>query len=75
MGYSVRDARWRLTVWKSRRDNHVTATELYDEERDASESVNLADKPEHEKVVAALMREIPAEAAPLKKAKAKAARE
>lgn len=72
MGYSVRDARWRLTVWKNRRDNRIAATELYDEEQDPAESVNLADKPENKDVVASLMREIPAEAAkpaPPKKAK------
>jgi iduronate 2-sulfatase len=43
MGYSVRDSRWRLTVWRDRRDGSAAATELYDEENDPAESKNLAD--------------------------------
>jgi iduronate 2-sulfatase len=43
MGYSVRDSRWRLTVWRDRRDGSVAATELYDEQNDPAESKNLAD--------------------------------
>ncbi len=42
MGYSIRDARWRLTVWRDRRDGTAVATELYDEQNDPAESKNLA---------------------------------
>lgn len=42
MGYSIRDDRWRLTVWRDRRDGTVVATELYDEENDPAETKNLA---------------------------------
>jgi arylsulfatase A-like enzyme len=31
MGYSIRDERWRLTLWRSLEDNRIVDTELYDE--------------------------------------------
>ena len=43
MGYSIRDTRWRLTVWRDRHDGGVAATELYDEQNDPAETKNLAD--------------------------------
>ncbi|MEI7899770.1 MAG: sulfatase [bacterium] len=59
MGYSIRDARWRLTVWRDRRDGSVAATELYDEQNDPAESVSLAGKPEHKAVIEALSKHLP----------------
>ena len=44
MGYSVRDERWRLTAWRDRTDGALDSTELYDEQNDPVESVNLAAK-------------------------------
>lgn len=57
MGYSIRDERWRLTVWRDRRDGSVVATELYDEQNDPAESKNLADM--HADVVARLREFLP----------------
>jgi len=42
MGYSMRDERWRLTLWRDRNDASIAATELYDEQNDPAESKNLA---------------------------------
>ena len=42
MGYSMRDARWRLTLWRDRKNDSIAATELYDEQNDPAESKNLA---------------------------------
>ncbi len=42
MGYSIRDERWRLTLWRDRSDASIAATELYDEQNDPAESKNLA---------------------------------
>ena len=58
MGYSIRDARWRLTVWRDRQDGSVAATELYDEQNDPAESKNLADA--NPEVVARLREFLPA---------------
>lgn len=44
MGYSIRDERWRMTAWRDRSDGTLEATELYDEQNDPAESVNLAGK-------------------------------
>lgn len=61
MGYSIRDERWRLTVWRDRRDGATAATELYDEQTDPAESKNLAEgNPE---VVARLSKFLPQVAA------------
>ena len=59
MGYSVRDERWRLTVWLSRKDGSTVATELYDEKNDPAETVNVADKPEHKAVIETLSKHLP----------------
>ena len=59
MGYSIRDVRWRLTVWRDRRDGSVAATELYDEQNDPAETVNLAAEPEHQAVVSQLLKHMP----------------
>ncbi len=64
MGYSLRDARWRLTLWRERATNAIHATELYDEVNDPHETVNLAGKPEHAEVVARLSKFLPPPIAP-----------
>lgn len=64
MGYSIRDSRWRLTLWRDQRDGTIAATELYDEKNDPAESVNLADKPENHAVVEALSKHLPPMVAP-----------
>jgi len=66
MGYSIRDDRWRLTLWRDRADNSIHATELYDEVGDPHETVNVAAKPEHAEVVARLAKFLPAPIAPAK---------
>lgn len=44
MGYSIRDERWRLTLWRDRNIREIVAKELYDEQSDPAETVNLAEK-------------------------------
>ena len=64
MGYSIRDDRWRLVLWRDRKDNSIHATELYDEANDPHETVNVATKAEHAEVIARLSKFIPAPIAP-----------
>ncbi len=59
MGYSIRDARFRLTVWRERTGEKVIATELYDYQNDPYETINVADEPEHKTVIASLAKHIP----------------
>lgn len=59
MGYSIRDARWRLTLWRDRRTQEIVARELYDERNDPAETVNVADKPEHRATVERLSKQLP----------------
>lgn len=59
MGYSIRDERWRLTLWRDRQDNSIHATELYDEVADPHETVNVAAKPEHTETIARLTKFLP----------------
>lgn len=59
MGYSIRDPRWRLTLWCDRNGSNVVATELYDEQNDPNETVNVADKPENKSVIEALSKHLP----------------
>jgi len=59
MGYSIRDPRWRLTVWRDRNGSNVAATELYDEQNDRNETVNVADKPENKAVIDSLSKYLP----------------
>ncbi len=65
MGYSVRNERWRLTVWRDRKNQETVATELYDEKNDPAETINLADKPENKSILAVLSNRLPAQTAPL----------
>ena len=64
MGYSIRDDRWRLTLWRDRKDNSINATELYDEVGDPHETVNVATKPELAEVIARLTKFLPPPIAP-----------
>jgi iduronate 2-sulfatase len=60
MGYSVRDPRWRLTLWRDRQTNETIATELYDEKNDPKESANVANKPENAAIIASLTKALDA---------------
>ena len=64
MGYSIRDDRWRLTLWRNRADNSIHATELYDEVNDPHETANVAKQPEHAEVIARLSKHLPPPIAP-----------
>jgi len=59
MGYSIRDERWRLTLWRGIGDGNIYATELYDEVNAPTEPENLADKAESKEVVDRLSRFLP----------------
>jgi len=59
MGYSIRDERWRLTLWRERAGTAIVATELYDELHDPNESVNVATKPENAAIIAKLSKHLP----------------
>lgn len=71
MGYSIRNERWRLTVWRDRRDGAITATELYDEQNDPAETVSLASQPQFKSVVDDLSKWLPALPEFVSKAKSK----
>ena len=64
MGYSIRDDRWRLILWRDRKDNTIHATELYDEGGDPHETVNVAAKAEHAEIIARLSKFLPPPIAP-----------
>ena len=59
MGYSIRDERWRLTLWRDRSSQAIAATELYDEQTDPAETLNLATKPEHKAIIDSLSKHLP----------------
>ncbi len=59
MGYSIRNERFRATFWRERKGSQIVATELYDEQNDPHETVNLAEKPEHQELLAALQKHLP----------------
>ncbi len=74
MGYSIRNDRYRATFWRERNGAKIIATELYDEQNDPSETVSLADKPEHNELLETLIKHLPSvgsDAAPEKKSKGK----
>lgn len=60
MGYSIRDERWRLTLWRGIEDNKIYDMELYDEVNAPTEPVNLANKPENKAVIERLSKFLPA---------------
>jgi choline-sulfatase len=64
MGYSIRDERWRLTLWRDIHTNTIEATELYDEINDPNETVNAAHKPENVQTINRLSRYLPPPIAP-----------
>jgi iduronate 2-sulfatase len=59
MGYSIRDERWRLTLWRSLADNTIVDTELYDLVNAPTSPENLAKKPENQEVIARLSKFLP----------------
>ena len=59
MGYSIRDDRWRLTLWRSLADNTIVDTELYDLVNAPTSPENLANKPENKDVIARLSKFLP----------------
>jgi arylsulfatase A-like enzyme len=59
MGYSIRDDRWRLTLWRDRADGTIVARELYDERDDPHETTNVAARSEHADVVRRLSAHLP----------------
>jgi choline-sulfatase len=68
MGYSIRDDRWRLTVWRQDGSDRVVATELYDEANDPTETRNLAGAPEFKSEIDRLSRHLPPPGPPSAKA-------
>ena len=59
MGYSIRDSRWRLTLWRDRSDGTIVERELYDEQDDPHETVNVAARPGNADVVRRLSAYLP----------------
>ena len=59
MGYSIRDARWRRTLWRDRRDGTIVERERYDERDDPHETVNVAARPGNADVVRLLSAHLP----------------
>jgi arylsulfatase A-like enzyme len=59
MGYSIRDSRYRCTFWRDRNGPNIVATELYDEQNDPTETVSLADKPEHKALIESMAKHLP----------------
>jgi arylsulfatase A-like enzyme len=60
MGYAMKTDRYRYVEWRDRKTGAVKATELYDHETDADESVNVAAKPENAKLVGELAAQLKA---------------
>jgi len=59
MGYSIRDDRYRLILWRERAGSKIIATELYDEQNDPAETVNLSNKPESKTIIESLSKYLP----------------
>jgi iduronate 2-sulfatase len=59
MGYSVRTEQWRCTFWRKRNAADIGFIELYDEQSDPNETVNLATKPEHAPLIESLKKHLP----------------
>ena len=59
MGYSIRDERYRLTLWRERTGSKIIATELYDEQHDPAETVNLSNRPESKTIIESLSKHLP----------------
>lgn len=59
MGYSIRTEDWRCTFWRKRNTDEIGFIELYDEKNDPNETVNLAMKPEHAKLIESMKNHLP----------------
>jgi arylsulfatase A-like enzyme len=59
MGYSIRTDRYRATFYRLRNGSQIVGTELYDEQNDPDETVSLASKPEHQELLATLIKHLP----------------
>jgi len=59
MGYSIRNERYRLILWRERSGSKIVATELYDEQNDPAETVNLSNKPESKTIIESLSKHLP----------------
>jgi hypothetical protein len=59
MGYSIGNERYRATYWRERNGSKIIATELYDEQNNPTETVSLADKPEHKEMLETLAKHLP----------------
>jgi arylsulfatase A-like enzyme len=59
MGYSIRNDRYRATFYRLRNGSQVVGTELYDEQNDPTETVSLANKPEHKDLLETLAKHLP----------------
>ena len=59
MGYSIRNERYRLILWRERSESKIVATELYDEKNDPAETVNLSNKPESNAIIESLSTNVP----------------
>lgn len=59
MGYSIRNEQWRCTFWRKRNAADIGFIELYDEQNDPNETVNLATKPEHAALIQSLKTYLP----------------
>ncbi|MGQ9505908.1 MAG: sulfatase [Thermogutta sp.] len=60
MGYSMRTDRYRYTEWRPRKGGTPVAIELYDHESDPQENVNLASRPEYQKLIGELKKQLDA---------------
>ncbi len=59
MGRSIRTDRWRYTEWRDPKQN-LAGTELYDEENDPQENINVAAEPAHAVTIEALATQLKA---------------
>jgi iduronate 2-sulfatase len=59
MGYSLRTERWRCTFWRKRNTADITHIELYDEQNDPAETINVAEQSEHAALIASLKQHLP----------------
>ncbi len=59
MGYSVRSSQWRATFWRERNGANVVATELYDEQSDPHETINVANRPANQSIIESLAKHLP----------------
>ena len=60
MGYSMRTERYRYTEWRSRAGGRPVGRELYDQQADPQENVNLANRPGQKELTGQLGRQLQA---------------